>query len=113
MDYVVEIQEQTSINSVCNDTDPLTKDDYVFGGYYLICMSIICVVCFVGNGLIIHAILCYKDLRHVTNIFVLSLAISDFLQGVTVPVYTMGHPSKFTILEGLSKFYSYNSHFGI
>ena len=102
LNFSVKIH-QTFINTVCNDTEDLGKDDFVFAGYYLIFMSIICLVCFVGNGLIIHAILCYKSLRQVTNLFVLSLAVSDFLQGVTVPIYTMGHPSKITILEGLGK----------
>ena len=96
-----------AINDVCdqlNNETEVESDDIVFAAYYLTVMSIICVICFIGNGLIIHAILCYKYLRQVTNWFVLSLAVSDFIQGLTIPFYTMGHPSKMQILPGLGKF---------
>ena len=98
--------ERGAINDVCEQTNAtdVTKEDIIFAAYYLTVMSIICVICFIGTGLIIHAILCYRFLRHVTNWFILSLAVSDLFQALTIPFYTMGHPSDKSVLPGLGMF---------
>ena len=82
----------------------LSQDDKIYMGYYFTGLVTICVICFIGNGLVVHAILYYDYLRQVHNWFVLSLAVSDMIQGVTMPVYTLGHSSKLTIMQGLGEF---------
>ena len=104
MDIFAETWES---NDVCRDSNEtfggLAKEDKIYSGYYLTGIVVICVICFIGNGLIIHAILYYSYLRQVHNWFVLSLAVSDVIQGVTIPFYTLGHPSNVVILPGLRK----------
>ena len=104
MDIFAETWES---NDVCRDSNEtfngLAKEDKIYSGYYLTGIVVICIICFVGNGLIIHAILYYSYLRQVHNWFVLSLAVSDVIQGVTIPFYTLGHPSNVVILPGLRK----------
>ena len=90
-------------NENVSDFNGLAQEDKIFSIYYLTGIVVICVICFIGNGLIIHAILYYSYLRQVHNWFVLSLAISDVIQGVTIPFYTLGHPSNVVILPGLRK----------
>ena len=92
-----------TVDGVCFSNETLSLNDIIFGVFYVSGVFLICIICFIGNGLIIHAILYYKHLQTVHNWFILSLAISDVIQGITIPFYTMGHTSKLVILEGLGK----------
>lgn len=99
--------EWTSTESKkCNDlletsNKSVTTEDIVFAVYYGGGIFLISIICLIGNILIIRAILTSKKLKGAHNWFVLSLAFSDILQGLTIPFYTLGHSVKVPIFTSL------------
>ena len=88
-----------------NDTDnDLTSEDIAFAVYVGTVLSVICLICFIGNGLIIHGILYYPSLRQVHNWFVLSLAVSDIMQGLTMPFYFLNHATSIQMKDEFGKY---------
>ena len=67
--------------------------DIVFFVYYLGVLTVLSLVGIVGNTMVIRALFLHRDLRSPNNYFVLSLAVSDLLLGVTYPLYDVLHLS--------------------
>lgn len=49
---------------------------------YVLLYTLVCVVCVGGNTLVCVVVLTNRDMRSVTNLFILNLAVSDLLVGV-------------------------------
>ncbi|KAL8187019.1 UNVERIFIED_CONTAM: hypothetical protein K2H54_027873 [Gekko kuhli] len=82
-----------SKSSPKNDShSPLYKENYTFSAYYqhsspvatmfIIAYVFIFFMCMVGNMLVCFIVLKNRQMRTVTNIFILNLAISDVLVGI-------------------------------
>lgn len=52
-----------------------------------LCFLIISLLGLVGNGLVVFAIIASRKLRSVTNVFVVNLAISDFIGCLMLPIF--------------------------
>lgn len=87
-------------NGTLNELD---TSDYIYAVYYATGIFSISIICLLGNFFIIHALLTSEVLKGVHNWFVLSLALSDILQGFTIPFYTMGHSVRLEIFKELGK----------
>ena len=74
------------LTNALNGTEELAFQIYYFSG-----ITIITVICLFGNILVIRCILAYKTLRNINKLLILSLAVSDGLQGVTFFPYNMSH----------------------
>ena len=54
-------------------------------------LSVLSVLLVFGNGMLIITILCHKRLRTITNLFVVALAVADFLMGfLAIPMHVLG-----------------------
>ncbi|CAM4539202.1 unnamed protein product [Leuciscus chuanchicus] len=70
----------------------LPQNNITYVGYYLhqpsvaavfiVSYLLIFLVCMVGNGVVCFIVLRSKNMRTVTNLFILNLAISDLLVGI-------------------------------
>ncbi len=70
----------------------LTQNNITYVGYYLhqpsvaavfiVSYLLIFLVCMVGNGVVCFIVLRSRNMRTVTNLFILNLAISDLLVGI-------------------------------
>ncbi|XP_050928957.1 neuropeptide FF receptor 2-like [Lates calcarifer] len=79
-------------NSSSLQENPLTNQDITYVDFYLhkpsvvavftVSYLLIFVVCMVGNGVVCFIVLRSKNMRTVTNLFILNLAISDLLVGI-------------------------------
>uniref|UniRef100_A0A3Q3KZW5 Neuropeptide FF receptor 2 n=1 Tax=Mastacembelus armatus TaxID=205130 RepID=A0A3Q3KZW5_9TELE len=79
-------------NSSIWQENPLTHQNITYVNFYLhkpsvaavftVSYLLIFVVCMVGNGVVCFIVLRSKNMRTVTNLFILNLAISDLLVGI-------------------------------
>ncbi|KAF7692394.1 chemokine XC receptor 1 [Silurus meridionalis] len=65
----------------------LEKYDHISG----ICFIAICCFSFLGNGLLVYALARYEDLKRVTMLFLLYLAVFDLLFTMTLPFWAVDH----------------------
>ncbi|XP_018592265.1 neuropeptide FF receptor 2-like [Scleropages formosus] len=87
---LVENQYLYSPNSSQEDTYPQNNITYVVyylhepavAAIFIISYLLIFLVCMVGNGAVCFIVLRSKNMRTVTNVFILNLAISDLLVGI-------------------------------
>lgn len=84
------------LNSISNSSgvhkNPLTFQNITYVDFYLhkpsvaavftVSYLLIFLVCMVGNGVVCFIVLRSKNMRTVTNLFILNLAISDLLVGI-------------------------------
>lgn len=71
---------------------PLATNNITYVGFYLhqpltaaifiVSYLLIFLVCMVGNGVVCFIVLRSKNMRTVTNLFILNLAVSDLLVGI-------------------------------
>ncbi|XP_078247505.1 neuropeptide FF receptor 1 [Pogona vitticeps] len=96
------MEDEEGDNFCCTNSSPLSpkneshiqifKDNYSFSSYYqhsspvaamfIIAYTFIFLMCMVGNMLVCFIVLKNRQMRTVTNIFILNLAISDVLVGI-------------------------------
>lgn len=102
-----------SVNSTthCNDIYEVKFADLIF--VVLFCLLIIITI--IGNTLVILSVITTRRLRTVTNCFVMSLAVADWLVGIfvmppAVAYYLMGMCKQFTFSTERSTCASANKH---
>jgi hypothetical protein len=86
------------VNNLTNDTTNLTDGHYTINITDLIFVVLFClliIIVIIGNTLVILSVLTTRRLRTVTNLFVMSLAVADWLVGIfvmppAVAYYLMG-----------------------
>ncbi len=79
-------------------------DAVAYPAFYLLFMSIIAAVTIVGNTLVIVVFLKRAEVRVPANYFIISLAFSDLIQGVTFHCYNLSH--LYDIHKGRYKHYT-------
>ncbi|KAI1901308.1 hypothetical protein AGOR_G00032970 [Albula goreensis] len=89
--------------SAGNQTEEDYPDDLVFlcesetpgQATMVVAISFIVIFCLSmgGNGLVLCALALYEDLRRVTNLLVLNLAVSDLMFAATLPFWATAHLS--------------------
>ncbi|KAM9841636.1 neuropeptide FF receptor 2-like [Aulostomus maculatus] len=85
-------EDLNPFNSSCWHENPLTRQNITYVDFYLhkpsvaavftISYLLIFLVCMMGNGVVCFIVLRSKNMRTVTNLFILNLAISDLLVGI-------------------------------
>ncbi|XP_071768148.1 neuropeptide FF receptor 2 [Centroberyx gerrardi] len=85
-------EDQNLLNSSRLQEGPLTHQNITYVDFYLhkpsvaavftVSYLLIFLVCMVGNGVLCFIVLRSKNMRTVTNLFILNLAISDLLVGI-------------------------------
>ncbi len=78
--------------------------DHTFEEFYFTSVSVVALVSIVGNLIVIIVMLSTERLRTPTNYFMISLAVSDLMIGVTYPLYNFGHIPGFVLTEAFSKY---------
>ncbi len=66
-------------------------DTVAYPAFYLLSISLIAVVTIVGNTLVLVVFLKRAELRVPANYFIISLAFSDLIQGMTYTCYNISH----------------------
>uniref|UniRef100_A0A672NGX5 Neuropeptide FF receptor 2 n=1 Tax=Sinocyclocheilus grahami TaxID=75366 RepID=A0A672NGX5_SINGR len=82
----------SQLDDSVNCVSQMNSDNITYVGYYLhqpsvaavfiVSYLLIFLVCMVGNGVVCFIVLRSKNMRTVTNLFILNLAISDLLVGI-------------------------------
>ncbi|XP_076005420.1 chemokine XC receptor 1-like [Genypterus blacodes] len=65
---------------------------------------IIFIVSIIGNGLLLHILFHYENLRNVTNLFVVNLTCSDLVFTITLPFWAFYHTSEWIFGDFACKF---------
>ena len=103
----------SGLNDTCRQvTSPtfaLTSVPVDFYTFYYSLILVMAVIAVVGNVLVIKVICGNRALRSPANYFVISLAVSDLMQGVAYPVYNVSHMELPEILLTLGE-YRYTHH---
>lgn len=97
-DKLLESMSFRNVNIFANDTDNTPDGPYRINFTDLIFVVLFClliIVVIIGNTLVILSVLTTRRLRTVTNLFVMSLAVADWLVGIfvmppAVALYLMG-----------------------
>lgn len=97
-DKLLESMSFRNVNIFVNDTDNTPDGPYRINFADLIFVVLFClliIVVIIGNTLVILSVLTTRRLRTVTNLFVMSLAVADWLVGIfvmppAVAVWLMG-----------------------
>jgi hypothetical protein len=97
-DKLLESTGFRNVNIFINDTDNTADGPYRINFTDLIFVVTFClliIVVIIGNTLVILSVLTTRRLRTVTNLFVMSLAVADWLVGIfvmppAVALYIMG-----------------------
>lgn len=92
------LESTSNVNIFVNDTDNASDGPYRINFTDLIFVVLFClliIVVIIGNTLVILSVLTTRRLRTVTNLFVMSLAVADWLVGIfvmppAVALYLMG-----------------------
>lgn len=95
---LLEVTSFHNVNMLTNDTDNKADGPYSINFTDLIFVVLFClliIVVIIGNTLVILSVLTTRRLRTVTNLFVMSLAVADWLVGIfvmppAVALYLMG-----------------------
>ncbi|KAI0213265.1 hypothetical protein LSAT2_001703 [Lamellibrachia satsuma] len=74
-----------------NESFVLTTDDIVYYSLYYSVLAVITAVVIGGNSLVLLAILRHSNLRVPTNGFIVSLSLSDLLNGFAYSTYQVSH----------------------
>lgn len=98
IDKLLESTSFHNVNIFINDTDNSADGPYRINFTDLIFVVLFClliIVVIIGNTLVILSVLTTRRLRTVTNLFVMSLAVADWLVGIfvmppAVALYIMG-----------------------
>lgn len=98
LDKLLESTSFPNVNIFINDTDNSADGPYRINFTDLIIVVLFClliIVVIIGNTLVILSVLTTRRLRTVTNLFVMSLAVADWLVGIfvmppAVALYIMG-----------------------
>lgn len=98
LDKLLQSTSFRNVNIVFNDTDNTPDGPYRINFTDLIFVVLFClliIVVIIGNTLVILSVLTTRRLRTVTNLFVMSLAVADWLVGIfvmppAVALYIMG-----------------------
>ena len=69
------------------DNDEVQKDFWI--GFKVVPVIVLTLVTLIGNGLVIVMFVRSKQLRKCKNIYIVSLAMADFLIGCTMPIYIL------------------------
>ena len=101
LDNLLESTSFRNVNIFINDTDNTADGPYRINFTDLIFVVLFClliIVVIIGNTLVILSVLTTRRLRTVTNLFVMSLAVADWLVGIfvmppAVALYIMGEYS--------------------
>lgn len=97
-DKMLENLSFHNVNIYINDTDNIVDGPYKINLTDLIFVVVFClliIIVIIGNTLVILSVLTTRRLRTVTNLFVTSLAVADWLVGIfvmppAVAYYLMG-----------------------
>ncbi|KAK7492970.1 hypothetical protein BaRGS_00015700 [Batillaria attramentaria] len=73
--------------------------------YYYGTISVLTVVNFVGNSIVLMTFYRHRDMRTPSNSFLCSLALSDMLAGLIYPVYNVSHVEKPAIKHTLGQWW--------
>lgn len=90
----------------------LTDFEAFNGAFYIV----IFIISILGNGLLITAVVLYDNLKNVTTIFILNLAVSDLIFAAILPFYAVDHLHQWVFGEffchSLKAAYSIGLHSG-
>ena len=75
----------TEHSSVSNSNDTEMYFDITFKNIYLALQNFEALVMMFGNLLMILIIVCYKRLHTSSNVLIVSLAVADFITGLSTP----------------------------
>ncbi|XP_066545493.1 chemokine XC receptor 1-like [Amia ocellicauda] len=102
--YVFNALMQTTLAEITNSTEDYNYSDYEglvflcddnsedFGGTFSVfCLVFIFCLSLIGNSLVLYTVWKYENLKKVTNIFILNLAISDLVFSFSLPFWAVYH----------------------
>ncbi len=98
--FDIASSQSVDLDSLTTDigAGTITRDD-TYEKFYFTSVSAVALVSIVGNLIVIIVMLRTKRLRIPTNYFMISLAVSDLMIGVTYPLYNFGHLPGFVLTE--------------
>ncbi|CAG5128715.1 unnamed protein product [Candidula unifasciata] len=82
----LEDNEELINYNITNQTLVIPLYEHVLPYVLLVCYLLICALGVTGNGLVIYVVLMFAKMKTVTNMYILNLALSDFLFLMILPI---------------------------